>query len=70
MKIAPVIVWLDSKTRTGEIEITVVTKDGKSRHYTEQTLPLSVYQAMRDNKCIMYAGKEPQRIIAAKEIKL
>ena len=70
MKIAPVVVWLNTETKTGDMEITVVTKDGKSRHYTEQTLPLSVYQAMRDNKCIMYEGKEPQRIIAAKEIKL
>lgn len=31
MKIIPVVVWLNAKTKTGETEITVVTKDGKSK---------------------------------------
>ena len=35
MKIVPVVVWLNAETKTGETEITVVTKDGKSRHYNE-----------------------------------
>ena len=62
MKIVPVVVWLNAETKTGETEITVVTKDGKSRHYTEWTLPLSVWNALKENKCIVYRGKEPERL--------
>lgn len=62
MKIIPVVVWLNAETKTGETEITVVTKDGKSRHYNEWTLPLSVWNALRENKCIVYQGKEPERL--------
>lgn len=62
MKIVPVVVWLNAETKTGKTEITVVTKDGKSRHYNEWTLPLSVWNELRENKCIIYQGKEPERL--------
>lgn len=67
MKIVPVVVWLNTEAKNGETEITVVTKDGKSRHYNEWTLPLSVWDAIRENKCIVYAGKEAKRLIMVKE---
>lgn len=67
MKIVPVVVWLNTETKTGKTEITVVTKDGKSRHYNEWTLPLSVWDALKENKCIVYPGKEPKRLIITKE---
>lgn len=67
MKIVPVVVWISADERTGKPEITVVTRDGKSRHYNNYSLPQSVWDAMRDNKCIMYHGKEPERLIATKE---
>lgn len=67
MKIVPVVVWVDANERTGKAEITVVTRDGKSRIYDDWSLPKSVWDAMRDNKCIIYHGKEPERLIMVKE---
>lgn len=67
MKIVPVVVWLNTETETGKTEITVVTKDGKSRHYNEWTLPLSVWDALKENKCIIYEGKEPKRMKVIKK---
>ena len=62
MKIVPVVVWIDANEHNGKADITVVTKDGKSRHYDDWTLPESVWNAMKDNKCIIYRGKEPERL--------
>ena len=70
MKIVPVVVWVSANERTGKAEITVVTRDGKSRHYDDWTLPKSVWDAMRDNKCIIYHGKEPKRLLVTKEVEL
>lgn len=67
MKIVPVVVWLNTETETGKTEITVVTKDGKSRHYNEWTLPLSVWDALKENKCIIYESKEPKRMKVIKK---
>ena len=69
MKIVPVVVWLSTNERTGQADITIVTRNGKSRHYDNWELPKSVWDAMRDNKCIIYHGKEPERLIMVKEKK-
>ena len=62
MKIVPVVVWIDVNEHYEKTDITVVTKNGKSRHYDNWSLPLSVWNAMKENKCIIYRGKEPERL--------
>ena len=62
MKIAPVVVWIDVNERNGDADITVITKSGKRKHYDNWSLPLSVWDALRENKCIVYQGKEPERL--------
>ena len=37
MKIVPIVVWIDANEHNGKADITVVTKNGKSRHYDDWT---------------------------------
>lgn len=62
MKIVPVVVWIDVNEHYDKVDITVITKSGKRKHYDDWSLPLSVWNAMKENKCIIYRGKEPERL--------
>ena len=60
-KYKPESVWIREKLK-GFPEYTVTKKDGKTVHYDCYSLPLCVWESMKNGDCPVYYGPDKERL--------